>query len=80
LALQFTPPQEHAMRAKTAPDPAKLETTDAASREALYRMKWLSAHNHLHALVHNPSSRAAIVWDEYLDELQWVAELLEPSD
>jgi hypothetical protein len=72
------------MRAKTAADPDK--STDkshtpevSTSRETLYRMKWLSAHNYLHALVHDPSSRPAIVWDQYLDELQWADELLKSS-
>jgi hypothetical protein len=72
------------MRAKTAADPDK--STDkshmpevSTSRETLYRMKWLSAHNFLHALVHDPSARPAILWDQYLDELQWADELLKSS-
>jgi hypothetical protein len=79
------------MRAKTAAGPGKSETAESSpsretpsrktmSRETLYRMKWLSAHNYLHALVHDPSSRPAIVWDQYLDELQWADELLKSPD
>lgn len=68
------------MRAKTVADTEKSETSpDSASRETLYRMKWLSAHNCLHALVHDPLSRPALVWDHYLDELQWADELLKSS-
>lgn len=68
------------MLAKGAADTAKSATSkESASRETIYRMKWLSAHNYLHALVHDPLSRPAIVWDQYLDELQWTDELLKSS-
>jgi hypothetical protein len=74
------------MRAKTVAGPGKSEAAESSpsretmSRETFYRMKWLSAHNYLHALVHDPSSRPAIVWDQYLDELQWADELLKSPE
>lgn len=68
------------MQGNTAADPGKSEAPQvSASRETVYRMKWLSAHNYLRALVQDPLSRPAVVWDQYLDELQWADELLKSS-
>lgn len=67
------------MPSNTAADAGKSETSQVASREAVYRMKWLSAHNYLRALVQDPLARPAVVWDQYMDELQWADELLKSS-
>lgn len=68
------------MQANTGTASGKSEMPQvAASQETVYRMKWLSAHNYLHALAHDPLSRPAIVWDQYLDELQWADELVKSS-
>jgi hypothetical protein len=42
-----------------------------ASKESLYRTKWLMAHNRLHEIVHSKTAKPlADLWKEYLDELQ----------
>lgn len=37
---------------------------------SFYRTQWLMAHNHLHAVVHNPSASPTKEWDAYIGELQ----------
>ena len=46
---------------------------DNLSSEALYRTRWLMAHNRLHAMVHGQdqdSGSLADSWNEYLRELE----------
>lgn len=36
---------------------------------SFYRTQWLTAHNHLHAVVHDTSASPVKEWDAYLSEL-----------
>ena len=59
------------MQEKTATAQGMPEPESKTSRESLYRTKWLMAHNRLHDIVHSKSNvPLAVVWDEYLKELQ----------
>jgi hypothetical protein len=55
---------------------ATLEPQTEASRESLYRTKWLIAHNRLHDIVHGKAQKPLVeVWKEYLNELQTAEEV-----
>jgi hypothetical protein len=45
-------------------------TSPIASRESLYRTRWLAAHNSLHSLVHGEKPNLNEIWSGYLEQLR----------
>ena len=47
-----------------------LPVASMASKESIYRTRWLMAHNRLHAAVHENSVSLPDLWNDYLKELE----------
>jgi hypothetical protein len=58
------------METVTRQNDASAESSQVASKESLYRTRWLMAHNRLHAVAHRREVSVEDTWSGYLKDLE----------